>query len=222
MGGMQVNGIKAIIFDLDGVLLDSSPIHALAFREALAPWPVGQFRYASVAGMRTAAAMRAVLTAKGIPYTEEQIVSLAATKSSLARKWIVERNPINPYCKEVLDSLAGVYRLGMASSASKSAVDLFLSRNRLGERFACVLNGEDVRQAKPAPEIYELCASRLGLAAQQCLVIEDAVSGVQSAKSAGATVWGITATCPAGDLTRAGANRIIDCLGDLLMLAERH
>src|SRR5215475_13480324 len=98
--------IKGIIFDMDGVLLDSSSIHEQAFRDVLAAQAVDRFEYRGVAGMRTDEALRKVLTENGISYTDELITSLAAAKSRLAREAIVRENPVDPRWKDVLEGLA--------------------------------------------------------------------------------------------------------------------
>jgi beta-phosphoglucomutase len=217
--GMQA--IKGIIFDLDGVLLHSSPLHEQAFREALDSLPIREFTYGSVAGMRTDEAIRTILAENGIQCCEKQLMLIADKKSRIARDLIASHNPIEPRCKQILAALSRLYRLGLASSGSEATVDLFLSRNGLREMFSCILHGGDVPKAKPSPQIYELACQRMHLAPQECLVIEDAAKGVQAAKAAGAMVWGIPTTCAANELTLAGADSIIYRLDDLLALAER-
>ncbi len=212
--------IKGIIFDMDGVLLYSSPMHERAYREALADLPIRKFRYSNVAGMRTDEALRVILADNDVPYTPELVGALAATKSRLARELIRSQNPVAPGCVEVVGRLAENYRLALASSASKATIDLFLRQNGLLGQFASVLHGGDVLRAKPDPEIYELACRRIGLLPRECLIIEDAVSGVLAGKAAKAIVWGISATCSAEELHRAGAARVIDRLEDILPLLD--
>jgi len=215
---MMVRRFKGIIFDMDGVLLDSSPLHDHAYREAFAGLPIRQFEYRSVAGMRTDEAVRAVLKENGVAQTEEQIASIASTKSSIAREQIDRKNPIAPHCVDVLNALARVYPLALASSASEATINVFLTRNGLREKFAALLHGGDVHSAKPAPDIYQLACRELRLQPSECLVIEDAISGVQAAKAAGTAVWAITTTSSASELENAGADKIISDLQDLLAL----
>ena len=217
---MRNEELKGIIFDMDGVLLHSSPIHERAFRDALAELPVRTFEYASVAGMRTDEALRAILTRNGIPHSGELIASLAAAKTRQAREAIARDNPVDPQCGAVLERLARKYLLALASSASAATVDLFVDRNAVREKFSCILNGSDVPCAKPAPDIYELACRRLGLPPNECLIVEDAVSGVRAGKSAGVAVWGIASTCSADELEQAGADRVLDNLGDLITALE--
>jgi beta-phosphoglucomutase len=207
---------------LDGVLLDSFHIHEKAFRTVLAPTGISDFDYRRVTGMRTDEAIRQTFSERGMYLSEQQLASLSAEKSRMAREWIAAENPVMPACGEVVERLSQGFRLAVASSASKATAKMFLERNGLTEKFECVVFGEDVRKAKPAPEIYELACRKMGLAPSECLVIEDAVSGVKAGKAAGATVWGIPTTCAAEDLLAAGADRVIDRLSDLPVVTELH
>lgn len=211
---------RAIIFDMDGVLMHSSPIHDAAYRQALAAVPGLAFTYAAVAGMRTDEAMRRIFAANHLPAADSQIAALSAEKTRLARAWIAERNPIDPDCLPTLQALRPAYRLALASSASKGTVDLFLDANGLRPFFDCVLDGADVHAAKPAPDLYLLCCSQLNLPAADCLIVEDAVNGIEAGKSAGATVWAIPATCSPERLTAAGADLVLDNLSGLRRLVE--
>ena len=203
---------------MDGVLIHSSPLHDRAYREALASLPIREFDYRWVAGMRTDEAIPLILKRNGIELTPDEVSSLATDKTRLARELISRNNPVAPHCVEVLTALSLVFPLALASSASEATVDLFLSRNELRGKFRSVLHGGDVHRAKPAPDIYLLACARINLEPSECLVVEDAVSGVEAAKSAGTPVWGITTTSSAAELKGAGADHIISGLRELLSL----
>jgi beta-phosphoglucomutase len=208
--------LRAIVFDMDGVLLNSSPIHAAAYQEALNGLSLAEFSYSRVAGMRSLDGIRAILKENGMQLPEDQIAALGATKSRIALARIMTANPIFPGASAVLRTLAGRLNLALASSASETAVSEFLDRNQLRCFFQCVLHSGDVRRAKPAPEIFELAIGRLGLRPVDSLVVEDAVAGIHAAKAAGAWACGIPSTCSAVELQQAGADLIIDELEDLL------
>jgi beta-phosphoglucomutase len=212
-GGFRPLGI---VFDMDGVLLNSSPIHAAAYQEALASLSIRTFSYSRVAGMRSSDGVRAVLKENAIDLPDEQIADLAQRKSRIALARITRENPIVPGATAVLRALADRLKLALASSASEAGVNGFLDRNELRPLFQCVVHSGDVRNAKPSPEIFELAIRRLGLRAADSLVVEDAIAGIQAAKAAGAVACGIPSTCCADDLVRAGADLIIDELEDLL------
>jgi beta-phosphoglucomutase len=209
---------QGIVFDMDGVLLNSSAIHAAAYREVLREFTLGDFCYTRVAGMRSVDGIRAILKENGIDLSEEQIGALAARKSKIALAHIVKENPIVPGARDVLEVLSMRARLALASSASPASVNSFLDRNHLRPFFQCVLHSGDVRDAKPSPEIFELAIRRLDVAAANSLVVEDAVSGILAAKAAGAVACGIPSTSSAEELERAGADLLIERLDDLLDL----
>lgn len=211
--------IQAIIFDMDGVLVDSSGIHDWAYREALQGLPLQDFQYSDVAGMRTDEALRVILDRHRLPHDEERIQALAAAKTAAARRRLAEINPIAGDCGSVLRSLAATYRLGLASSASDGTIDQFLDLNRLRGYFASIVYGSQVPSAKPDPAIYLTACERLDVEPQQALIVEDAVSGVQAGKSAGARVVGIAPAQGAAMLRAAGADAVIPRLADLLVFA---
>jgi len=204
------------VFDMDGVLLDSSPIHAAAYLEALGSFPIHTFQYSRLAGIRTKDGVRQILSENGISVTEQQIDGIAAAKSRIALERMVRENPIVPSARAVIESLSRRCKLALASSGSAASVNTFVDRNGLRPFFQCVLHSDDVVSAKPSPEIFLTAFHRLGIAPEKCVVVEDAVAGIQAARAAGGVACGIPSTCAAGDLELAGADFIIDTLEDLL------
>ena len=211
---------KGIIFDMDGVLLLSSQIHEAAYREVLQPFALAGFQYARYAGMRTRDAMLAIAEEHGIRVSDRKMDAMIAAKSRIALERIERENPIAPNCKAVLAALDRTFRLALASSASAATVNAFVNSNQLSTFFECVLSGADVQEAKPSPEIYRLAGERLGLRPDECLVVEDAVSGIQAAKAAGAITWAVLGTHARDSLHSAGADCVIEGIGDLLELVR--
>jgi HAD superfamily hydrolase (TIGR01509 family) len=211
-----LDSLDAVVFDMDGVLLDSSPIHAAAYLEALESFPIKIFQYSRLAGLRTKDGIRRILSENGIAPADERIDSLAAAKSKIALERMARENPIVPGVRAVLESLSQRRRLGLASSGSAASVNAFVDRNGIRSFFVCVLHSDDVASAKPSPEIFLTAFHRLGIAPEKCAVVEDAVAGIQAARAAGGVACGIPTTCPACDLEQAGADFIIDTLEDLL------
>lgn len=205
-----------IIFDMDGVLMNSSSIHADAYREALVGIPIGDFDYSRLAGLRTIDAIRVLLNGTAISLSEDQLEALAASKSRIALERIVAENPIVPGALGILQALFQAHRLALGTSASVASVNAFLDRNAIRPLFRCVVHSGDVRRAKPAPDIFAAAARGMNLAPEQCLVVEDARVGIQAAKAAGAVACGIPSTCSANELEQAGADCVIDQLEDLL------
>jgi len=183
--------MKGIIFDMDGVLTDSSPIHDWAFRETLRPYGI-VVDYRRIAGMRTRDAIAMLLAENDIHGVEPE--RLAAAKSEAALRRIREENPVVPGALDVVERLAAKFPIVLASSGSRESVDAFLELNCARPLFQAVLSGGDVNAAKPAPDIYLEAARRLGIFPRDCLVVEDSISGAQSATAAGAEVTMVTAS----------------------------
>ncbi len=201
--------------------MNSSPIHAAAYQEALRGLPIANFVYSRVAGMRSLDGIRAVLKENSINLPDENIAALAEAKSRIALMRILDENPLFPGALAVLEKLARRTKLALATSASEPAVNAFLDRNQLRALFQAVVHSGDVRNAKPAPEIFEAAIARLSLQPADAFVVEDAVAGIEAAKAAGAVACGIPTTCSAIELQRAGADLIIDNLEDLLEIGAR-
>ena len=209
-----MGAISSVVFDLDGVLIDSTPCHRDAFREVLSDFGIADFDYSEYAGRRTNEVMAEVLGPLG--HGAGVINQAAIEKSRLARERLAASNPVAPGCVTVLKSLARRYVLALASSGSRESVELFLRANHLEHLFRLVVCGEDVSSAKPSPEIYEKTFAGLGLRPAQCAVVEDAVAGVQAAVAAGAgLIAGVAGTYTREALLDAGANWVVDDLSGL-------
>ncbi len=207
---------RGIVFDMDGVLLASSPIHEAAYRSALRGYDIPHFRYPNLASMRTRDGILTVLTEHNIAFSDDLVEKLAVAKSRLALAGIKTQNPIVPGARNVLVAMSQRFKLALASSGSEESVTAFLFLNDLRSLFHCTLHSGDVQHAKPSPEIFEAAILRLGLKPTDCLVVEDAVAGIQAAKAAGAVACGIPTTCTENELEQAGADLLIDRLEDLL------
>ena len=206
----------AVVFDLDGVLIDSAACHSQAFEAVFRPFGIRDFDYGRYAGWKSADVIEDVLRKAGLEPAPQRIAELAAEKSRLAREKLLELNPVAPDTILVLERLSREYRLGLASSGSRASIALFLASNACANLFQSVLCGDDVKNAKPHPEIYGRTFGALDIDPADALVIEDAVAGIQSALAAGAgAVIGVEGTCPASQLTAAGASDVIRGVSDL-------
>jgi beta-phosphoglucomutase len=206
-------GVGGVIFDMDGVLVTSSEIHRQAFEEILMPLGIA-FHYDRFAGRRTADVFREVLREARPPLavSEGRIEEYARRKSARARELMTAgEGNLAPGCVAVLTALAEGYALALASSGSRDSVKAFLDVSQLGHVFRSVLTGDDVRQAKPDPELFARSIEELGLPAGRCVVIEDSVAGVQAARLAGAIPIGF-GSARAEALLEAGASRVINSL----------
>jgi HAD superfamily hydrolase (TIGR01509 family) len=220
----MLNHIRGIIFDLDGVLIHSTACHSAAFEHVLGRFGVDDFEYAPYAGWRTREVIEDVLRRRGLSVEPEKITEAAREKSELARDMLDRTKPIAPGAEIVLATLAASYPLALASSGSRPSIDAFLKITGSASLFRSVLSGSDVARAKPDSEIYRRSAELLGLSPGQCLVVEDAVAGIEAAHAAGAVAIGVA---PEGDprrelLRAAGAVHVIASVCELpgLILGE--
>ncbi len=179
--------MKAVIFDMDGVIVDSEPIFEQHFRSFLIKIGISQPELMSInlkgVGARTTSAL--LIETFKLEYEVEELVILSR-EGYLEYLKSLEKLPTIPGVAALIKQLnSNGYRLALASSASAKRIDLFLTKLRLKKYFPVVVCGDDVRQGKPAPDIFLLAAQKLGLQPKDCVVIEDAENGVLAAKSAG-------------------------------------
>lgn len=205
--------MKSVIFDLDGVLMESTPWHAQAYAEVLGEAGVTGFSYARFAGMRTRDVMELISMEEARGWGTERLAELSAAKTRRALELIEANRPVVAGCEAMVRELAGRYRVGLASSASRESVNWFLGATGLGEVFGVVLSGGDVAKAKPDPEIYRRAMEALG--GGESLVVEDAVAGVTAGRAAGARVWAVLTSTAESELRAAGAERCFAEVGEL-------
>lgn len=217
--GLWLTKVRALVFDMDGVLVNSAGCHREAFEEVFSLFGVRDFEYSRYAGWRTPEVIEAVLRPILADLSKDQVEDLARRKSHLARQKLIATNPVTEGCVPVLEALAAKYTLALASSGSRESVELFLATNQCSGLFRSVLCGNDVRQAKPDPEIYERTFRALEVSPAEGVVVEDAVSGIAAAKAAGTyVVIGLSGTSTEAELKAAGADHVAGSLYDLTAL----
>jgi len=182
---------KGVIFDMDGVIIDSEPINQRAVDVVLEQY-----------GKRLTDEQNQHLIGLGDkPFFEEiiRMFGLQTTWQALAMSWhdaiihLMQKEGIAPIdgVRDVIHSLhQKKYRLAVASSGSRRRVGFILKALDLQGYFSSVITADDVMHAKPDPEIYLTAAARLNLAPQDCVAIEDSDRGVEAAKRAGVKVIG--------------------------------
>ena len=199
--------MTGVIFDMDGVLIDSHPIHKRAWKRFLASLgqqPSDEKLDFVLDGRKREDILRHFLG----ELTPEQTIAYGQRKEEMFREEAMDVVPI----AGVLDLLTELRRcnvnVAVASCGSASRVEFMLERLGLQERFAAVLTGDDVALGKPDPTIFRAAADRIGSPYQTSLVVEDAVSGVIAAKSAGMKCLAITSNGRGPALKNAGADLI--------------
>ncbi len=178
--------LEAVIFDMDGVLVDSEPLHYAMTNAVLAPHGVAvePDLYASLTGMGEAEFFELLVRRFALDAAPEQLLRqrLALCLERLAS------DPLPPTegAAECLLALQlDGWRLALASSATRLQVDLVLARTGLRALFEVTVSIDDVDRGKPAPDLFVRAAEGLGVAPDACVVIEDAALGVTAAIAAG-------------------------------------
>ncbi len=211
-----LDGASAVVFDLDGVLWDTSAAHAAALEATLAPLGVPIPTYAELAGRRTDEVVAALLRAAGREPAPGLVHELTEAKRRRALALLSERPPIAPSTPQLLRRLAATRRLALASSASGRSVELFLAASEAHDLFQVVLCADDLLAPKPAPDIFLRAVERLGAPAREVVVVEDSPAGVRAARAAGLRVVGLVGTVSAGRLQTEGATEVVESLEELL------
>ncbi len=186
---LQRDRIKAVIFDMDGLMLDTEPIYRMAWKQAVADCGY-QFEedgwYAQFVGRSNDDCDRLMQDIFGSSYPVKQCRDL---RDRHWRHYIAANGiPLKPGLIDLLDYLD---KLGMpkaiATASPRTEADLSIAASGIGTWFIHTTTGDEVLQNKPAPDIYLESARKLGVEPQDCLVFEDSNSGATAAVTAGAT-----------------------------------
>lgn len=173
-----------LIFDFDGTLADTSPLHALAFNQVLAPLGI-RVNYPAIAGMKTRDALHLVARQKGVRLDPDRLEELTLAKQQRVRRLIEERLAPLPGVVEFLSWARPRYRLALYSSGSRGTVTLSLKKLGYSRWFDPLICADDVSAAKPDPEGYLKVLKLTGVAPGRALVFEDSDAGLRAAARAG-------------------------------------
>ena len=143
-------------------------------------------------------------------------------KQSKAIALLQAEPSVVPAAPRVLATAAAQGPVGLATAASKPALETFLAVCGCASLFSAVVHGSEVDRAKPAGDIYALAARRLGVTSERCVVIEDAPNGVLAGKDAGMNVVALAVNYPPEELRRAGADWVLGALADLVQWMNEH
>lgn len=210
----------AILFDFDGVIVNSEPVHLAAFQKLLAEEgiPLGEKEYyAELIGFDDRGAIRHMLAKNGRPFDTPRVEALKARKFRLMQQLLSNGDvPALPGVKELVRKLAKNYPLAICSGAVKPEIEIMLQGVGLRECFPIIVAADDVTIGKPDPMGYWLTTKHLGerigrtLAAKDVLIIEDAPIVVDSVRREGFPVLAVTTSYPADAFGRA--NWVVESL----------
>jgi beta-phosphoglucomutase len=203
----------AVIFDADGVLIDSYDAHFASWRQFYGEQGIDydETAFAADFGRTSRDILRRTL---GSDLSDDWIRNHDERKESLFRDAVRESFPAMDGAVELIDSLvADGFVLAVGSSGPPENIALFLEKLGRAEKFSAVVTGSDVTRGKPDPQVFQLAAERLGVAAPLCAVVEDAVHGIEAARRAGMASIGLTGTVTANTL--ASADLVVESLREL-------
>ena len=213
--------IEAVVFDLDGVLLDSEQV-----------WDEVREQYVRERGGRYDAEIQRAMMGMSSPewsrFLHEEVgvgdapegIATDVVRRMLAR-YRVEL-PLAPGAREAVERLGSRWPLGLASSSNRPLIDAALELSGLAAFFRATVSSEEVLRGKPAPDVYLEAARRLGVPAERCAAIDDSHSGIRSAKAAGMRVVAIpNQHFPPGEEALEEAGAVLDGIGELTVEAVR-
>ncbi|MEV4262689.1 HAD family phosphatase [Kribbella sp. NPDC049584] len=205
----------AVVFDLDGVLIDSEPLWDEVRRGVVASagrdWPADATE--ALQGMSTPEWSAYLTDVVGVPGSAEEVAS-RVIDGMVAR--YQSHLPLLPGAVEAVQRLANRWPLGLASSSPRRLIDTVLEAAHLSDHFRVTLSTEEVRAGKPSPAVYNEVVRRLGADSSQVVAVEDSSNGLRSASAAGLRVIAVpNANYPPQDDALALADVVVPSLDDL-------
>ena len=204
---------RAVIFDMDGVLVDSFGPHEESWLRAAEEGGVAMTRdqFATTFGRTSREIIRHFW---GDGLSEPEMREIDDRKEALYRDLVRDDFPTMPGAVELIDDLhAAGFRLAVGSSGPPENIALSVGCLERASRFSAVVTGHDVVRGKPDPEVFLLAGTRLSVPPERCAVIEDAVAGVRAANAAGMFSVALVGTTTREAL--AEADLVVDALGEL-------
>lgn len=205
---------RALIFDMDGVLIDSEPLHFEAFKRFFQTLDIEYTaeQNALYLGRRDIEISEVLIEQYGLSLTPPELV---AKKEDVFQELILAQASARPGVLETLESAKQLnIPRAVASSATLPTIKLIVNTLKLNDYFHSLSSGDEVKCGKPAPDVFLLAAERMQIAPEHCLVIEDSEAGVQAAKAAGMKVVAIPCDATKHQ-THALADMKLDCLSKL-------
>lgn len=195
--------VSALIFDMDGVIVDSEPLHERAFRQVFAEIGHAETHgvdFPSYYGQSDVQVWRDFIARHEPPHT---LAELLGRKERHFADFIAAEEPIFDGLPELLERCAARWAVGLASGSRHATINSVLALRELRRHFRAIVSSEDVPRGKPAPDVFLRAAELLGVAPAECVVVEDSEAGVAAGRAAGMTVIAITNSLPAERLAHA-------------------
>ena len=210
--------VRALLFDFDGVLADTEPLHWRAWREIVAPFGINldwvTFQTTCI-GVTDSAMLHKLCALALKPVTPDELRVHYPQKRKLFHDLVGGRSLIPPDLVSLLKSLTQ-YRLGVVTSSNLAEIEPILEKERLLQVLGTVIYGNNVRHHKPDPEPYLIAMERLGAAACDTVVFEDSAAGMHSARAAGCRVVQVRVVAQVAAQVRGAVKENFDRRHDLL------
>jgi beta-phosphoglucomutase len=210
-----MSALTAIIFDFDGVIADTEPLHFVGFRQTLAEIGISLTEsdyYADYLGYDDRGCFIAALTAHQHPTDPAALAQLMQRKAHAYLESVKDHLVIFPGVREFVREAAAAYPLAIASGALRHEIEVILEQAGLRKEFLHITSAEDVTRGKPDPQPFLHALNGLNrqrreqvITAESCLVIEDSIPGIRGAKTAGMKVLAVANTHTIQDLHEAHA-----------------
>lgn len=208
--------ISAVVFDFDGVLADSEPLHLRVYQQLLAPNGINltpQLYCERYLGLDDEGVFRQVAADYQLLLGDEEIELLIREKADRFERLVTASNVLYPSAAPCVRRLAGVWPLSIASGALRREIELMLRGAGLLASFRGIVSAGETERSKPAPDPYLRAAALLEVDPRACVAIEDSHWGLRAARDAGMRTIGIATTYPRAALGEA--DTIVDSLDEV-------
>ena len=211
----ETKQIKAVIFDMDGVLLDSESVCDRCFEQAAIEQNIEDRKpiIEDARGMGKPSFMDFIAKTYGDKIDTELLWNRASELFHIVED--KEGLSLLPFVKEILEYLKPNYKIALASSTRRSSVERQMKATGIWDFFDVTVCGDDVQNKKPSPEIYQKAVKDLNLLPENCLAIEDSLNGIKSGTSAGLKVIMVPDQVKPNDQIKSLVWKIFDSLGEL-------
>src|ERR1043166_186494 len=218
--------IKAIFFDFNGVIIDDQMIQMKSYQQVFRGHGIEltEEMYFAGLGMDDQTFMRTIFGKAGKPLTDELLGSVIQEKTAVHRETVKDELPFFPGVLTFVKATAREFQLGLVSMSNKTEVAYVFERAKLAPLFSVVVTAEYTTVCKPGPDCYVCGLTKLNeqrqrermlpLVPAECLAIEDAPPGIESARAAGMRTLGVTNTVGEAALRAAGAEGVTQSLSD--------